>query len=42
MCPIRSEATATTTFAVFLAVKDVATSYKYTQFKLQNSIYVFY
>jgi len=42
MCPIQSEATTTTTFAVFLAGKDVATSYKYTQFKLQNSIYVFY
>jgi len=38
---MRSEAT-TTTFAVFLAVKDVETSYKYTQFTLQNSIYVFY
>jgi len=44
MCPLRSEATAAaaTTVAVFVAVKDVSTYYKYTQFKLQNSIYVFY
>jgi len=34
------------TVVVFVAVKDVATSYEYTQFKhasfkLQNSVYIF-
>jgi len=31
------------TIVVFVAVQDVATSYKYTHasFKLQNSIYIF-
>ena len=43
MCTLRPEATTTTTtVVVFLAVNDVATSYKYTQFKLQISLYVFY
>ena len=44
MCPMRSKATTTTatTIAVFVAVKDGSTYYKYTLFKLQNSIYVFY
>ena len=46
MCPLQPEATTTTTttttVVVFVAVKDVATSDKYIQFKLQNSIYVFY
>jgi len=48
MCPLQPEATSTTatstttTVVVFVAVNDVATTYKYTPFKLQNSIYVFY